>query len=52
MTSYEYAEQFPSISEKRAIAIVEQHGLDPEEAKADLGDRFTETEALIAWLGY
>lgn len=52
MNSAEFAARFPQINDAQAVRIVEHHGLDPEEARKELMERFTVTEDLLSWLGY
>lgn len=53
MTSWEFAEARPLLTEAEAVRIVREHALDPEEAREDLGpERFTTTAELLGWLGY
>lgn len=53
MTSWDFADLYPLLSEAEAERMVREHGLDPDEARVDLGpDTFTQTAELIGWLGY
>ncbi|TWI28198.1 hypothetical protein [Paracoccus sulfuroxidans] len=53
MTSEEFARAYPRLTEKQAERLVRDHGLDPAEARKDLGPtRFTTTAELFGWLGY
>ncbi len=52
MNSEEFAARLPQLSDAKAARIVEHHGLDPEDARKDLNERFTVTEDLLSWLGY
>lgn len=53
MTSWEFADRYPLLSEAQAERLVREHGLDPDEARASLGpETFTKTAELIGWLGY
>lgn len=52
MYSWEFALQYPVLTGKQADRIVIGHGLDPDEAKVELGEDYTRTKALLAWLGY
>ncbi|SMO99160.1 hypothetical protein [Paracoccus laeviglucosivorans] len=52
MTSREFAEDHPSLSEAEAERLVLAHGHDPAEARDDLGAAFTTTADLLGWLGY
>ena len=52
MNSEEFAARFPVVSEARAARIVTHHGIDPDDARKELKERFTVTEDLLSWLGY
>lgn len=53
MTSWEFARACPHLSETQAERLVRHYGLDPAEARKDLGPaRFTQTAELLGWLGY
>lgn len=52
MTSEEFAEAHPRITEKQAERLAGEHVVDPAEARKDLGPaRFTTTAELLGWLG-
>ncbi|WP_312528895.1 hypothetical protein [Paracoccus sp. (in: a-proteobacteria)] len=53
MTSWDYAEAHPQLTEAEAEHLVRAHGLDPQEAREELGrENFLKTTELIGWLGY
>lgn len=52
MNSEEFAARIPQLGDAKAARIVEHHGLDPDEARKELKERFTVTEDLLGWLGY
>lgn len=53
MTSRDDAAAHPRLTEAEAEQLVRAHGLDPQEAREELGpDSFTKTAELIGWLGY
>lgn len=53
MTSWEFAEEYPRLTEEQAERLVKDHDLDPAEARKDLGpEKFTMTAERIGWLGY
>ncbi|MDN3714308.1 hypothetical protein QWZ10_25420 [Paracoccus cavernae] len=53
MTSWDYAAAHPQLTEAEAEDLVRAHGLDPQEAREELGlENFITTAELIGWLGY
>ena len=53
MTSWDFADAHPQLTEADAERMVREHGLDPQEAREELGrENFTKTAELIGWLGY
>lgn len=53
MTSWDYAAAHPHLTEAEAEDVVRAHGLDPNDAREELGcEGFTKTAELIGWLGY
>ncbi|MDS9469664.1 hypothetical protein RGQ15_19035 [Paracoccus sp. MBLB3053] len=52
MTSWEFAADHPELTDPEAERLIHAHGHDPDEARQDLGDSFTVTAELFAWLGY
>ncbi|MTH79431.1 hypothetical protein [Paracoccus aestuariivivens] len=52
MTSWDFAADYPELTESDAERLIRAHGHDPDEVRQDLGERFTLTAELFAWLGY
>jgi len=52
MTSWDFAEEHPRLSEAEAERLIRAHGHDPEEVRRDLGAGFAVTAELLGWLGY
>lgn len=52
MTSWEFAEEYPRLTEEQTEWLVKDHDLDPAEALKNLGpEKFTITAERIGWPG-